>query len=78
MKSIPKQQPIKLMKSPKFQSPKSKLPLTPKVTEVYPVTEPHYIFGKPKVRLNDDYGCPEHSPEDCPPPRAEPEKKSQQ
>jgi hypothetical protein len=41
--------------------------VTPKVTEIIPVaSSPHIIYGKPRVKLDNDFGCPYHeNVEDC-------------
>jgi len=41
--------------------------VTPKVTEMIPTkSTPQIIYGKPRVRLDDDIGCPYHiNEEEC-------------
>ena len=38
--------------------------VTPKVTEVIPKSPPHVIYGKPKVKVDEEIGCPYHSDEE--------------
>lgn len=54
------------VKHQRFLSPSQKQAVTPKVTEIIPVSpEKIVIFGKPKVRLDSGYGCVQHAAEHC-------------
>jgi hypothetical protein len=47
-------------------SPKQKREnVTPKVTEIIPTqNKPVIIYGKPRVKVDSEYGCPYHSNEE--------------
>jgi hypothetical protein len=58
---------VAYVKHNRFLSPSQKAAVSPKVTEVIPISsEKHIIYGKPKVKISEDYDCPEHDSE-CPP-----------
>ena len=61
---------VAYVKHNRFLSPSQRKEyITPKVTETIPHSPPHskvHIFGKPRVTIDDNYGCPYHeAQEDC-------------